>query len=150
MEALQKYYVDARAGNRKVEFIKFRTDCGKEFCNEGVKRFLLSRGIKHELSTPKAPEQNGYIERQNRTVVESARSMLHARKLSLYLWAAVTATAVYVRNRAASNSLSDKTPYELWYGEKPSVKHLKVFGSTCYVHIPKDQRSKCEMNSRQK
>ena len=147
LEALQKFYVDARADNCKLEFIKFRTDCGKEFCNEGVKRLLLSKGIKHEHSTPKAPEQNGYIERQNRTVVESAKSMLHARKLPLYVWAEATATAEYVKNRTASNSLSGKTPYKLWYDEKPSVKHLKVFGSTCYVHIPKDRRSKWEMNS---
>lgn len=127
--------------------MKIRTDCGKEFCNKDVKKFLLSKGIKHGLTTPRAPEQNGYIERQNRTIVESAKSMLHARKLPLYLWAEATAVAVYVKNRTATNTLNGKTPYEMWFEEKPSVSHLKIFGSTCYVHIPKDQRSKWEMNS---
>lgn len=67
--------------------------------------------------------------------------------MPLFLWGEATATAVYVRNRSASISLDNKTPYELWFGEKPSVTHLKIFGSTCYVHIPKDLRSKWEVNS---
>ena len=37
---------------------------------------------------------------------------------------------------------SNKTPYELWYGYKPNVSYLKVFGSKCY--ILKDSR-KCKL-----
>jgi hypothetical protein len=55
---------------------------------------------------------------------------------------------VYVKNRTATNTLNARTPYELWHVEKPSVAHLKVFGSTCYVHIPKDQRTKWESNTK--
>lgn len=73
--------------------------------------------------------------------------MLHAKNLPLYLWGEATATAVYVKNRTATNTLKDKTPYEMWYGEKPSVNHLKVFDCSCYVHIAKELRSKWEMNS---
>lgn len=143
--ALCKFYADVQADGHEVR--RLRTDCGKEFCNKDVKKFLLSKSIKHELTTPRAPEQNGYIERQNRTVIESAKSMLHARQLPLYLWGEATAAAVHVRNRTGTDTLNGKTPFEMWHGEKPSVNHLRIFGSTCYVHIPKEQRSKWEVNS---
>ena len=94
LESLCKFYVDVRADNAKINLIKFRSDCGKKFCNESVEKCLLAKGIKHELSTPRALEQNGYIERQNRTIVESAKSVLHVQNLPRYLWAKATATAV--------------------------------------------------------
>lgn len=73
---------------------RLRTDGGKEFCNRAVDDFLLNNGIKHEFSTPRAPQQNGYIERQNRTVLESAKAMLHMKGLPAYLWAEATNNAV--------------------------------------------------------
>jgi len=124
-----------------------RTDGGKEFCNSEVRQFLLSKGIKHELSTPRAPEQNGFIERHNRTIVESGKAMLHDRNLPQYLWAEAANTAVYLKNRTATETLNGLTPFEKWFGEKPSLTHLRVFGSECYAHVPKDQRTKWEMNS---
>ncbi|KAL0341191.1 UNVERIFIED_CONTAM: hypothetical protein Sradi_4635900 [Sesamum radiatum] len=36
------------------------------------------------------------------------------------------------------------TPIEAWSGKKPSAKHLRVFGSICYVHIPTEKRHKLE------
>jgi len=42
----------------------------------------------------------------------------------------------------SSNAIRNKTPYEMWYGHIPSVKHLRVFGSTCYALIPKVHRNK--------
>lgn len=67
--------------------------------------------------------------------------MLHAKHLPLHLWADVTATAVYVKNLTATKTLNGKTPYEKWFG-KDRQSHLKIFGSTCYMHIPKDHRTK--------
>lgn len=72
--------------------------------------------------------------------------MLHAKNLPLYLWEEATATAVYVKNRTATNTLKGKTPYKM-YEEKTFLSHLKVFGCSCYVHIAKELRSKWEMNS---
>lgn len=125
----------------------WRTDNDLEFCNVEVYEFLREKSIKHETSTPRVPEQNGFIERQNRTIVESAKSMMHSRNIPRCLWAEAANTAVYVKNRTASETLGGSTPFEKWFGEKPSVKHLKIFGSDCYVHVPKDQRTKWDMNS---
>jgi hypothetical protein len=41
-------------------------------------------------------------------------------------------------------TLDDKTPHEVWTGNKPSLKHLRVFGCEAYVHVPKENRSKLD------
>ena len=56
--------------------------------------------------------------------------------------------ATYLRNRSPSHALEDKTPHEMWFGHLPSVRHLRVFGSTCYALIPKEQRNKLGARSR--
>ena len=91
------------------------------------------------LSSPTPPEQNGVAERINRTILESARSMMHFASLPLSLWAEACNTAVYLLNRAATKSVDGKTPFEIWKGMKPNLSHIRVFGSTLYVHIPKEK-----------
>ena len=60
-------------------------------------------------------------------------------------WAEAVATAVYVRNRSESSALrEDMTPYEKWYGRKPDVNHLRVFGCIAYAHIPDSQGRKLD------
>lgn len=82
LDNLMKFYAEVEADGHKIK--RLRSDGGLEFCNESVRRFLLNKGIKHEVSTPRAPEQNGFIERQNRTIIESAKAMLHERQLPLH------------------------------------------------------------------
>lgn len=142
---LNQFYVDVQSDGHRVECL--RTDGGREFCNELVKNFLLSRNIQHQVTTPRAPEQNGFIERQNRTVLDSARAMLYARDLPIFLWAEAANTAVYMKYRTASATLNGMTPYEIWFGIKPSLSNLKIFGSECYVHVPKEQRTKWDAKS---
>lgn len=74
LENLKQFYADVQADGHAIK--RLRTDGGKEFCNMAVRQFLLSKA-KHEISTPRAPEQNGYIERQNRTILESVKAVLH-------------------------------------------------------------------------
>lgn len=77
----------------------------------------------------------------NRTVLESARSMLHAANLPTELWAEAVNCAVYLQNRVAVKG-TEKTPYQVWKGVKPNVSHLRVFGSTVFVQVPRDERAK--------
>lgn len=118
-----------------------RTDNGGEFCSSEITNILKRDGIVHQTTNPYTPEQNGLCERMNRTIVERARCLLFDAKMDKKFWAEATNTAVYLRNRTIASGLS-KTPYELWTGRKPDVSHLRVFGSTVMVHVPKIKRTK--------
>lgn len=119
------------------------TDNGGEFANEAVLGILQCRGIKHRMTMPYTPEQNGCSERENRTLVEAARSIMYARgEMPNVLWAELINTAAYVLNRTGPTRVDDKSPYELWRGKKPKISHLKIIGSECYVHVPKQLRKK--------
>ena len=111
----------------------FRTDRGGEFNYEEFKNFFDMNGIKRHLSAPYSPQQNGVVERKNRTIMSCVRSMLKEKRLPLELWAEAVNTCVYVLNRSFTKSLLDSTPYEKWSGRKPSVDHLRVFGSVVHV-----------------
>src|SRR5271168_1609904 len=74
--------------------------------------------------------------------------MLFFKNVKIMFWADAVLCAAYIKNRCPSNAIRNKTPYELWYGHVPSVKHLRVFGSTCYVLIPKVHRNKLGARSR--
>ena len=81
----------------------------------------------------------------NRTLVESARSMIAHAGLPNCYWAEAVATAAYVRNRTPSNAIKEHiTPYERWYGRKPNVSHLRVFGCTAYAHVQSSERKKVD------
>ena len=77
--------------------------------------------------------------------MEAARSMLSHAGLSNAYWAEAVATATYLRNRMVSSALkSGQTPFELWHGKKPNLKHIRVFGCTVYSHIPDGERRKLD------
>ena len=110
--------------------------------------YLKAEGVKHELTVPKTPEQNGVAERQNRTLVESVRTMLTQAKLPKKFWVEALNTAVYLRNRSPTKAVNNATPFEAWTGDKPDVSHLRSFGCTAYAHIPKDERKKLDSKAR--
>ncbi|CAK1594594.1 unnamed protein product [Parnassius mnemosyne] len=123
------------------------TDNGREYVNNELKSYLNSEGIVHERTAPYTPEQNGRVEREMRTIMESARSMLYSRDISLDLWAEAVNCAVYLLNRSSSTQTKDVSPYELWNGQKPALQHIRVFGSEGYVHIPDERRRKLDKKS---
>lgn len=130
------------------ELKAFRTDNGGEFTSTRFEDYLRKEGIRHELTVPKNPEQNGVAERMNRTIVETARSMLAGAKLPRKFWAEAVSTAVYLRNRSPTTAVEGMTPYEALTGEKPRVDMLRVFGCLAYAHIPKDERQKFDSKAR--
>ena len=75
------------------------TDNGGEYVSKDFEAYLISKGIKHELTIAYTPEQNGVAERMNRTLMESARAMMSHANLPNPFWAEAVATAVYLRNR---------------------------------------------------
>ena len=139
----------AEAEKSTVQELKvFRTDNGGEFTSTEFEGYLRKEGIRHELTVSKNPEQNGVAERMNRTIMETARSMLAEAKLPRRFWAEAVATAVYLRNRSPTTAVKGMTPFEALTGEKPRVDTLRVFGSLAYAHIPKDERQKFDSKAR--
>ncbi|GJT10592.1 retrovirus-related pol polyprotein from transposon TNT 1-94 [Tanacetum coccineum] len=130
-QAIEKFIVKTqRALNATVRFV--RTDNGTEFVNKTLDGWFESVGISHETSVPRSPQQNGVVERRNRTLMEAARTMLIYAKAPLFLWAEAVATACYTLNRSLVHTLHGKTYYELLKGKKPNLQYFRVFGSLCY------------------
>jgi len=139
-----KAYVEKQSGN---SIKTLRSDRGGEFTSSEFNNFCTERGIKRHLTAPYSPQQNGVAERKNRTIMDMVRSMLKSKNVSKELWAEAVACAVYTLNRCKTASLEEVTPQEAWSGYKPTVAHLKVFGSVAYAHVPKEKRIKLDDRS---
>jgi hypothetical protein len=119
--------------NQKGRTVKcIQSDNGTEYINNDFEKLLKKRGITRRLTVPYNPEQNGISERKNRTLLDMARCLLIESGLPSSFWAEAVNTANYLRNRCPSKSLNGKTPYEMWTGKKPNLKHLRIFGSKVF------------------
>ncbi|GKC73797.1 retrovirus-related pol polyprotein from transposon TNT 1-94 [Tanacetum coccineum] len=124
-QVIEKFIVKTqRALNATVRFV--RTDNGTEFVNKTLDGWFESVGISHETSVPRSPQQNGVVERRNRTLMEAARTMLIFAKAPLFLWAEAVATACYTLNRSLVHTLHGKTYYELLKGKKPNLQYFRA------------------------
>lgn len=137
---IEKYLSLVKSINCTVAVV--RSDNGLEFVNINVGKLMEGHGIRHQKSVSYTPQHNGRAERDMRTIVEAARTMIHSKQLPLKLWAEAVNTAVYVLNCTGPSSVKDKTPFELFFNKKPSISHLRVFGSEVFVHVPKEKRKK--------
>nr|GFC36815.1 retrovirus-related Pol polyprotein from transposon TNT 1-94 [Tanacetum cinerariifolium] len=90
-------------------------------------------GITQQFSAARTPQQNGFVERRNRTLVEAAKTMLTFANLPLFLWAEAIVTACFTQNRSIIHKRYDKTPYELINKRKLNIKFFHVFGCRCYL-----------------
>ena len=110
-----------------------RSDNGTEFRNAVLNDFCTDKGISRQYSAPRTPQQNGVVERKNRTLIEAARTMISQSRLPIYFWAEAVNTACYTQNRTLINKDLDKTPYEVMANRKPSLSYFHVFGAKCFV-----------------
>lgn len=139
-EMLSKFLSEVKTAGYTLK--ELLTDGGGEFNNSEVHDIVQKAGLNHRVSMPYCPEQNGAAERENRILVEAARTMLHAKELPERLWGEAVSTAAYVINRTGPTPEEGKSPFEIWFKKTPSVDHLKIFGTECFVHIPKQRRRK--------
>jgi transposase InsO family protein len=86
-------------------------------------------GIKHEFSSPYTPQQNGVVERKNRTLLNMARTMLDEYKTPNRFWAEAINTACYSINRLYLHRVLKKTSYELLTGKNPIFLILEFLGA---------------------
>ncbi|KAJ4756551.1 polyprotein [Rhynchospora pubera] len=124
-----------------------RSDRGGEFTSREFNSYCEANGIRRLLTAPYSPQQNGVAERKNRTILDMVRSMIKTKSMPKEFWAEAVDCAVYLQNRCKTISLENMTPQEAWSGSKPTVAHLKVFGSIAYVHVPDQKREKLDDKS---
>jgi transposase InsO family protein len=98
---------------------KIRSDNETKFKNSQIEGFLEDEGIKHEFSSPYTPQQNGVVERKNRTLLNMTRTMLDEYKTPDRFWVEAINTACYSINRLYLHRILKKTSYELLTGKSP-------------------------------
>ncbi|KAL8104186.1 hypothetical protein AgCh_028427 [Apium graveolens] len=131
---LQLIHMDLFAPAEDHNYVeRLRSDNGTEFRNAILSEFCKSKGIVQEFSAARTPQQNGVVERKNRTLVEAARTMLQDAKLPTSFWEEAVNTACYNQNRYLINKAHGKSPYSIMSKRNPTVKHIHVFGSKCYI-----------------
>ncbi|KAL0421271.1 UNVERIFIED_CONTAM: Copia protein [Sesamum latifolium] len=106
-------------------------------------KFLAEQGIVAQYTMPGSPDQNGVAERRNRTLLDMVRSMMASSKLPKFLWIEALKTAVYILNRVPTKAVS-KTPFELFKGWKPSLRHVRIWGCPSEVRVFKPQEKKLD------
>jgi hypothetical protein len=134
-EAYEAFYeFKQRAENNKNNY-KIRTfvsDNGGEFVNKRFQRIFTENGIVHQLCAPYTKEQNGFIERINRTLFNKIRALLYNANLPSYLWGEALTASVYIYNRTPHSAIEFKTPYEMKFKNKPDISNIRIFGSIAY------------------
>jgi transposase InsO family protein len=121
---------------------KIKSDNGTEFNNSQIEGFLDEDGIKHEFSSPYTPQQNGVVERKNRTLLDMARTMLNEYKTPDRFWAEAINTACYSINQLYHHRILKKASYELLTGKNSNVSYFRVFGRKCFILIKRCRNSK--------
>ena len=120
----------------------------REYIDGGFNENYAAHGIRMEKTILGTPQQNGVVERMNRTLNEYARSMrLHA-GLPKTFWANVVNIAAYLINRGPSVPMEFRIPEDVWSGKEVKFSHLKIFDCVSYVHIDYDARSKLDAKSK--
>ncbi|KAL4376734.1 hypothetical protein GQ457_02G021410 [Hibiscus cannabinus] len=129
-----------------------RTDRGGEYYGRYTEngkvhgpfvKFLQDNDIVGQYTMPGSPDQNGVAERRNRNLMDMVRSMLSGSKLPKSLWVEALKTAVYILNRVPTKAVP-KTPFELFKGWKPSLRHIRVWGCPSEVRIYNPQEKKLD------
>ena len=141
-------------------FIQFKT-AAENFCGEKIKLlrvdnapklihgqmdgYCKTHGIAYEKTVPDSPSQNGVAERTNLTVCSMARAMLLDANLCDFFWPFAILAAVHIKQRVPHASLPPNvTPFQLWFGHRPNLSHLRPFGSNCTTRVISNHLSKFE------
>ena len=123
----------------KYEIAKLQSDFDSVILSSEVRDWLLSNRIKLQVSAPYSHSQNGQIERDIQNVLDKARTLMAVYSVPRKYWDYAIDIACYLINRSP-NAHSDKTPYELVFGEVPDISNLVPFYAPGVYHLTKDER----------
>ncbi|KAH9671402.1 Integrase catalytic domain-containing protein [Citrus sinensis] len=142
-KAGKKNHLPSKMASRKTNALSVDKKATEIVKSGDFKEYLVENGIISQLTAPGTPQQNGVTERRNRTLLDIVRSMLSYSSLPIFFWGLALENVVYLLNLVPSKSVP-KTPIELWSGRKPSLRHVRIWGSPAHVLKPKADK----MNSR--
>jgi hypothetical protein len=125
-----------------------RLDRGGEFLSEAFREICENAGIRRQMTAPYNPQQNGVVERRNRTIMEMSRALLKSMKVPGRLWAEVVRHSVYLLNRLPTKAMGYRTPFEAWCGKKPQLGHVRIFGCRANVRVAKPHLKKLDDRSK--
>jgi transposase InsO family protein len=124
---------EVEAHHEKIGII--RSDGGSEFLF--VTLICVEEGIIREITSPYSPQQNGRVERANRTLFDMMRAMMLSRNIGEHFWWEALRTAIHIHNRISNSRIPpNTTPWELWTGSKPNISYFREFGVPCWSWIP--------------
>ena len=98
---------------KDLRIVKVRSDYSGEFENKNFELFFNEKGILHDFSCPRTPQQNRVVERKNKTLQEMARTMINKTNIAKIFWAEAINTVCYIQNRISIRPILNNTPYEL-------------------------------------
>ncbi|GJU30961.1 zinc finger, CCHC-type containing protein [Tanacetum coccineum] len=124
-----------------------RTDRGGEFTSNEFTQYCKENGIARQLTAPYSPQQNGVVERRNRTIMSTTRCMMKATNMPQNFWAEAVRHAIYILNSVPTKALEDITPYEAIKRRKPNLENLRVFGCIAYAKVPSQHLTKLDDRS---
>jgi hypothetical protein len=123
-----------RSNNEHSNYLNaIQSDNGTEFKDTSFDQFYLEHGLDQQFSAPRVPQQNGVVERKNRTLVKMVRTMLGEHRTPKRFWVEAINISCYISNRIFLRSLLNWTPFELRFGCQPFISHLRPFGCKCFI-----------------
>ncbi|GKE72957.1 zinc finger, CCHC-type containing protein [Tanacetum coccineum] len=125
----------------KTTLKMLRTDRGGEFTSNEFTQYCKENGIARQLTAPYSPQQNGVVERRNRTIISTTRCMMKETNMPQKFWAEAVRHAIYILNSVPTKALEDITPYEAIKQRKPNLENLRVLGCIAYAKLRKSKRN---------
>nr|GFA90136.1 hypothetical protein [Tanacetum cinerariifolium] len=118
----------------QAQFRVIRTDKGTKILNQTLHAYFAAEGIHHQMFVARTPEQNGVVERRNRTLVEAARTMLSATKVPLFFWAKAIVTACFTQNHGENlDKMKEKGDECIFVGYSTQSRAYGVFNKRTRV-----------------
>ncbi|GKA98998.1 ribonuclease H-like domain-containing protein [Tanacetum coccineum] len=128
-------YINLILNQFKCSIKTVRSDNGTEFVNNKMNTLFNSLGIVDQTSYAYTPQPNRIAERKHIHLLNVARSLLFQSGIPLSIWTECVLTATYLISRLPSSVLNGKSPFELVYGFKPKLSHLRSFGCLCFSYV---------------
>ena len=130
-----KEYISAAESKWDLKVHKLRCDNGGEYVSTEFKNWCAGKGVIMDFTIPHTPQLNGSAERLNRSLMEKTRALLFCSGMDKQFWGEALYTATYLLNRSPTKALTDCTPAEKWFGKKPDLSMLQIFGSVAHAKV---------------